>query len=92
MGYQNTKNAKANFSKGGGGGLKMKIYALEPNSNKFCIQNQWTTRRLKMHKLTAQNGGMEKNENLGPCTKLNQKCMVKSTGWPPQNVSIYFYI
>ena len=32
-----------------------------------------------------------KNENLGPCTKLNQKCMVKSSGWPHQNVSIYFF-
>ena len=33
---------------------------------------------------------MSKNENLGPCTKLNQKCVVKSSGWPHQNVSIYF--
>ena len=31
-------------------------------------------------------------ENLGPCTKLNQKCMVKSSGWPHQNVSIYFIL
>ena len=30
------------------------------------------------------------NENLRPCTKRNQKCMmVKSSGWPHQNVSIY---
>ena len=47
-----------------------------------------------MQKLTAQKewgGGVgSKNENLGPCTKLNQKCMVKSSGWPHQNVSIYF--
>ena len=25
------------------------------------------------------------------CTKLNQKCMVKSSGWPHQNVSIFFF-
>ena len=46
-----------------------------------------------MQKQTAQNGrgGVgPKNGNLGPCTKLNQKCMVKSSGWPHQNVSIYF--
>ena len=56
----------------GGGGLKMKISALEPNSTKFCIHNQWATKRLKMQKLTGQNGeGGEKNKNLGPCTKLN---------------------
>ena len=30
-----------------------------------------------------------KNENLGPWTKHNQKCMVKSSGGPHQNVSIY---
>ena len=35
-------------------------------------------------------GEGSKNENLGPCTKLNQKGMVKSGGWPHQNVSIYF--
>ena len=40
-----------------GGGPNMKIYALEPNSTKFCIHSQWATRRLKMQKLTAQNGG-----------------------------------
>ena len=28
------------------------------------------------------------NENLGPCIKLNQKCLVKSRGWPHRNVSI----
>ena len=37
-----------------------------------------------MQKLTAQ--------NLGPCIKLNQKCMVKSSGWPHQNVSIFFFL
>ena len=36
-------------------------------------------------------GEVEKNENLGPCTKLNQKFVVKSSGWPHQNVSICFY-
>ena len=30
------------------------------------------------------------NENLGPCTKLNQKCKEKSSGGPHQNVLIYF--
>ena len=30
------------------------------------------------------------DEYLGPCTKLNQKCMVKSGRWPHQNVLIYF--
>ena len=50
---------------GGQGGHKMKIEALEPNSTKFCIYNQWAPRSLKMQKL-------EKNENLVPCTKLNQ--------------------
>ena len=35
-------------------------------------------------------GGGAKNENLGPCTNLNQKCVVKSSGWPHQNVPIYF--
>ena len=37
-------------------------------------------------------GGGEKNKNLGPCTKLNQKGMVKSNGWLHQNVSIYFQL
>ena len=37
-------------------------------------------------------GGGEKIKNVGPCTKLNQKCMVKSSGWPHQNVSIYLII
>ena len=46
-----------------------------------------------MPKLIAQKGGgVAKNENLGPCTKLNQKCMVKSSGWPHQNVSIYLIL
>ena len=31
-------------------------------------------------------------ENLGPCTKLNQKCMVESGGWPHQKVAIYLWI
>ena len=43
-----------------------------------------------MPKLTAQNGGWGwGDENLGPSTKLNQKCMIKSSGWPHQNMSIY---
>ena len=33
--------------------------------------------------------GGAKNEILGPWTKLKQKCMVKSSRWPHQNVSIY---
>ena len=43
-----------------------------------------------MQKYTAKKGAGAKNKNLGPCTKLTQKCMVKSSGWPHQNVSIYF--
>ena len=61
---------------------------LGPWTNIF-IHNQWAPRRLKMQKLTTQNGGGG-NKILGPFTKLNQKCMVKSSGWPHQNVSIYF--
>ena len=50
-----------------GRGAKMKIYALEPNSTKFCIHNQLAPRSLKMLKLTAQNGGGGvKNKNLSP--------------------------
>ena len=45
---------------GEGDGQKMKIYALEPNSTKFCIHNQWAARRLKMQKLTAQKEGGQK--------------------------------
>ena len=45
-----------------------------------------------MQKQIAQNGGGSKNENLGPCTKLNQKFMVNSSGGPHQNVSVYFFL
>ena len=47
-----------------------------------------------MQKLTGQNGEGRGayNENLGPCTKLHQKCMFKSSGWPQQHVPIYFSI
>ena len=41
---------------GGGWGQKMKIEALDQNSTKFCIHSHWAARRLKMQKLTAQNG------------------------------------
>ena len=50
-----------------------------------------TIRQFILTSSVAQNGGGTKNENLGPCTKLNQKCLVKSSGWPHQNVSIYFF-
>ena len=34
-------------------------------------------------------GGVgSKNENLGSSTKLTQKSMLKSSGWPHQNVSM----
>ena len=37
----------------GGGGQKMKILPLEPNSTKFYTHNLWATRRLEMQKLGA---------------------------------------
>ena len=37
-------------------------------------------------------GGETKNENLGPCTKLHQKCMVKSSGWPHQTERVNLLI
>ena len=46
-----------------GGGQKIKILALGPNSTKLCIHNLWATRRLEMQKLgagvgyTVQSGG-----------------------------------
>ena len=66
----------------GGGGQKMKIFALGPNSSKFYIHNQWATRRLKMQKLTTQNGQREGRQLV-----LNIRegpGMVKSFGWPHQ--------
>ena len=48
----------------------------------ILITNNYN-RRLSVEKV-------DENENLGPCTKLNQKCLVKSSGWPHQKWSIYF--
>ena len=37
--------------------------------------------KSKNEKTNRPNGGRgRKNQNLGPCIKLNQKCMVKSSG------------
>ena len=38
----------------GGEGQKIKILALGPNSNKFCIHNLWATRWLEIQKLGAE--------------------------------------
>ena len=37
----------------GGGGQKMKILVLGPNSTKFYTHNLWAIRRLEMQKLSA---------------------------------------
>ena len=64
----------------------MKIYALEPNSTKFCIHNQWAPKRLKIQKLTFQNRVGKKYENLCPLTKFNQICIHNQ--WAPKRLKI----
>ena len=55
----------------GWGGVK-NLNSIALNATKFCIHNQWVSKRLEIPKLTTPKWrGGSKNENLGSSTNLN---------------------